>query len=150
MQPKRNYMIFENQDRLVTAKEIDGVETDLGMRFPNSLKKLFIENNGGSPIPYVLHTQDHYTTVSETLPLLSDEGRGTAVESYKTLILERNLVPSKLFPFAVDSGGDYFFVDCTPNQESVFLYKADSAFGKNLNNLGMTLEGFWNSLIDEE
>lgn len=104
----------------------------------------------GRPVPYVLHTQDHYTTVSETLPLRSSEGRGTAVDSYKTLALKRNLVSRQLFPFAVDSGGDYFFIDCTPNHESVYFYKADSTFGENLNDLCMPLKAFWNNLIDEE
>src|SRR6185437_5815420 len=143
-------MLFENQDRSVSIAEIENVEAELDLRFPNSLKKLFLENNGGRPIPYVLHTQNHWTTVSDTLPLRSSKSRGTAVHCYKILVLERKLVPRELFPFAVDSGGDCFFVDCTPDQESVYLYKADSAFGENLADLHMSLGEFWNSLVDEE
>ncbi|EEF59168.1 SMI1/KNR4 family protein [Pedosphaera parvula] len=143
-------MLFENQDTPVSLAEIQSLEAELGIRFPDSLKKLFLENNGGSPIPYVLRTEDHYTTVSETLPMKSSKGRGTAIDSYKTLVLKRNLVPRQLFPFAVDSGGDYFFVDCTPSRELVYLYKADCTFGENLSNLCMSLENFWNSLVDEE
>jgi SMI1-KNR4 cell-wall len=143
-------MFFENQDQLISPTDIQNIEAELSIRFTDSLKKLFLENNGGSPIPYVFHTNDHYTTVSETLPLQSSKGRGTAVDSYKTLVLKRNLVSKQLFPFAVDSGGDYFFVDCTPNRESVYFYQADNTFGENLSDLRISLEAFWNSLVAEE
>jgi cell wall assembly regulator SMI1 len=143
-------MLFENQDKPMPPEEIDSIEAELGICFPNSLKNLFLENNGGSPIPYVLRTQSHHTTISETLPLKSAEGRGTAVDTYKSLVLGRNLVSRQLFPFAVDSGGDYFFIDCTPNHESIYFYKADSTFNRNLSDLCMSLDAFWNSLIDEE
>lgn len=41
-------MFFENQDSPVSLADIQSVEAELGMRFPESLKTLFLENNGGT------------------------------------------------------------------------------------------------------
>jgi hypothetical protein len=63
--------------------------------------------------------------VSEFLPLISHSGHDTAVGAYKKLILERDLGPRKLFPFAVDGGGDYFFADCDTPEAMVYFFRSD-------------------------
>jgi cell wall assembly regulator SMI1 len=143
-------MKFDNKDRDVTADEIASAEAEIGIKFPEALRTLFLENNGGDPDPYVFESEMLQTAVSETLPLFSSEGRGTALDTYRNLVLGKQIVPKKFFPFAVDPGGDYFFVDCSNAEGTVYFFRSDIATGEHLENLGLSLDLFWKSLVEEE
>ncbi|MEZ6139097.1 MAG: SMI1/KNR4 family protein [Zavarzinella sp.] len=144
-------MRFTNLDRKLTDAEISSVEIELGIRFPKSLRELFANYNGGSPDPYVIQVEGLHTVVNETLPLLSSKDFGTAVDSYKLLVQKRRIVEKKYFPFAVDAGGDYFFVDCFSTDSQVYFYDSDTdSVQDRLLKLGMTLQEFWNRLKSED
>jgi len=80
---------FLNKDRLPLAAEVDGLEVQLGRRFPLPLRRLFLENNGGEPDPCVYQDESLHTIVNGTLPLFTGSDRETAVEVYKDLALSR-------------------------------------------------------------
>ncbi len=141
-------MEFTNVDRKVSSDEVSAVEAELNLTFPKALRSLFLEHNGGEPEPYVFQEEGLYTVVNETLPLVSEE-RGTAVRSYQLLVLEREIVGKNFFPFAVDAGGDYFFVDCEMPNASVYFYRSDRPENPLLN-LNLSLEEFWECLQPEE
>lgn len=144
-------MQFTNLDRNLSEEEIEHVELELGISFPESLRDLFANHNGGEPDPYVFQEQDLHTVVNETLPLISGEGRGTAVRTYQLLVVERRIVKKNFFPFAVDAGGDYFFVNCDASDSPVYFYRSDVGMDQEcLIDLGLTLEEFWDCLQPEE
>ena len=143
-------MIFTNKDKPLTEDEVTSVEISLGIEFPQPLRKLFIENNGGEPTPYVYRDEALSTVVSETLPLISDSGRGTAVDTYKNLVIDKKLIDPFFFPFAVDGGGDYFFVDCNSPNANVYFLTFDNFPNSTKVDLQMGLDTFWLSLQPED
>ncbi len=126
-------------------KQIDDLERQVGLRFPSSLRRLFREANGGRPNPYIYRDDNNDTDVSECLAIC--EGKGSALWTYELLVLSKRLVPRQFFPFAVDSGGDCFFVDCSTTEGVVYLYVHDTAF-EHVRLLSSSLETFWSHLVD--
>lgn len=145
-------MKFTSLDRIPSLDEIISIESRLGITFPESLRDLFLTFNGGIPDPYVFRIDDLHTVVSETLPLISEQGRDTALESYESLVLRKHIVPTNFFPFAVDGGGDYFFVDCQESEATVYFYRSDGFFAPDdpLIKVCPTLTDFWDSLTSED
>lgn len=143
-------MEFTNLDRPLTESEIRNVERSLSLVFPKPLFALFLQHNGGSPEPYVFEDDRQLisTVVSGTLPLLTGSDRHTAIETYQALVIEKELVPSSYFPFAVDGGGDYFFVDC--ESERVFFLDTARYPPVELKDLDCRLDQFWKKLQPEE
>lgn len=140
-------MNFTSRDPPVTAPEIAQGEFDCGIRLPPPLRSMYLASNGGEPDPYVFENDELDTVVSEFLPLKSHV-RGTAVEAYKLLVLERAVVAPKFFPFAVDGGGEYFFVDSQTLDGRVFFYRSDAAV-PSLVALGVGFDQFWAALKPE-
>jgi hypothetical protein len=145
-------MKFVNHDKLPTEAEVASAEIELGFKFPASLRSFFLENNGADPVPYVFKSETLHTVVNETLPLISNTGRGTALDSYKKLVIEKAIVARNFFPFAVDAGGDYFFVNCDTPDASVHFYRSDTAFPEIdiLEQVASSLDEFWKALKTEE
>jgi hypothetical protein len=141
-------MQFSGSDETLAPHELEQIEKELQLEFPEPFKRLYLNSNGGSPSPYVFTNDDIDTVVSELLPLTS-KTNGTAVQSYKRLVLGTQLVPRRLFPFAVDGGGDYFFVDCSSANGRVYFYRSDSNEGDRLIDLGLGFNDFWKSLTPE-
>jgi hypothetical protein len=131
----------------LTDQDILNAETTLGIVLPLAVRDLYLSSNGGIPEPYVFENKDLDTVVSEFLPL--GENGDTAIQSYRRLVEEKKVVPLHLFPFAVDGGGDYFFVDCSTPEGSVYFYSSDSVNDDHLLSLEIGFEQFWLSLKDE-
>jgi hypothetical protein len=140
-------MTFTNPDPPINDALIDRCEAECGIRLPASLRAAYLLSNGGEPEPYVLQTNEVDTIVSEFLPLKS-ESRGTAVQSYHRLVRECAIVPQHYFPFAVDGGGDYFFVDTESSDGKVFFFRSDSN-SPSLLPLELNIDQFWESLRPE-
>jgi hypothetical protein len=141
-------MEFRNCDVQLTREDISLVERELDLLFPAALVNHFLSANGGRPYPYVYEDERVDTTVSAALPLKTGRGEHTAVDTYRHLVLELELLPAHFFPFAADSGGDYFYVDCESEWAEVYLYRHDTA-GEPLVPLKMGLDKFWDSLKPE-
>ena len=142
-------MEFTNTDMVLLEEDVQRVEAEIELSFPPSLRCHFLTNNGGEPEPYVFENGvlQISTVVSETLPLLTANERGTAVAAYQNQIIGKALAPRTFFPFAVDGGGDYFLVNC--DSGAVYFMKSDRYPDIELVDLHLDLEGFWESLQDE-
>jgi hypothetical protein len=140
-------MRFENPEVPVTLDEIKLIESKLSLSLPQKLKEQYLCSNGGSPDPYVYED----TVVASFLPLLSSRGKRTAIDTYEHLVQSQRIVPHHYFPFAVDGGGDYFFVDCASKDGIVFLYRSDNSFDDDapLVSLGVGVGEFWFRLKPE-
>ncbi len=143
-------MLFEDADKGVTDSELAGVESTLGFKLSPGLRQQYLSTNGGSPMPYVYEDDNLDTVVTSFLPILSGRGRRTALDSYDRLVRVGKIVPASFFPFAIDGGGDYFFVDCSSDAGMVFFYRSDTSDeGSPLLPLGVTIDEFWRRLKDE-
>lgn len=136
---------FIHLDKKLTESEVLKVSLELGFVFPDPLMFHFVNHNGGVPVPSVFHDAFMDTVVSETLPLISDSGRGTVVSAYKNLVMAKKIVPARSLPFAVDGGGDFFFCDLNNEDVRVFFFRSEyyPDTEKCLTDLGMGLEKFF-------
>ncbi|MBS0659295.1 MAG: SMI1/KNR4 family protein [Verrucomicrobia bacterium] len=144
-------MNFKNPETLPTEDEVASIEKELGFTFPAQIRSFFLENNGADPDPYVFKSDTLNTVVSETLPLVSRTGRGTAVDVYRKLVLERAIVGTNFFPFAIDGGGDYFFVNCDGREAGVYFFNSDTDCPEDrMEKVASSLDAFWGALGPEE
>lgn len=141
-------MTFSNSEPSLSHADIADAEAILGMSLPIAVREHYLAVNGGSPVPYVYEDTNLETVVSEFLPLKSEHIR-TALKTYEHLVLRKKLVPRPFFPFAVDGGGDYFFVDCSTSDGVVHFFRSDSARGAHLLNLRVGYKKFWPLLKPE-
>jgi hypothetical protein len=141
-------MKFTDSDLAITEEEIADIEAGLGLKLPPPVRKLYLVSNGGVPDPYVFEDENISTAITELLPLRS-EMSDTAPKVYECLVLDRGLVSRRLFPFAVEGGGDYFFVDTMSAQGAVYLYRHDTADPEPLISLRIGFDKFWASLKEE-
>jgi len=119
-------MIINDSEEPLTEENINFFERELALQFPLSLREHFLRANGGRPDLNVYEYDNVDTDVSEFLPLRY--GRGSAISVYQNHVLSKGFVPRHFFPFAVDGGGDYFYVDCSTEDGMVYLYRHDTAF----------------------
>ncbi|TPI23262.1 SMI1/KNR4 family protein [Mesorhizobium sp. B4-1-1] len=141
-------MRFLNSEHPLTGDMIAQCEKACGLVLPAPARELYARSNGGEPDPYVFQNDELDTVVSEFLPLAA-ESRGTAVQSYRRLVTEKAVVAARFFPFAIDGGGDYFFVDTQTRDGAVYFYRSDSRFDQGLLPLGLDFTGFWAALVAE-
>ena len=141
-------MQFTHSQESVSTTEIDQIETEMGLKLPESVRSCYLAANGGVPSPYVFTNDDVDTVVSELLPLKATK-TGTAVQSYKRLVVALKLVPTSMFPFAIDGGGDYFLVDCRTVKGRVYLYRGNTDKHNPLVDLELDFDDFWASLKSE-
>jgi hypothetical protein len=82
------------------------------------------------------------------LPLYSDTKLNTAIAVYEDLVLGKALVARNLFPFAVDGGGEHFFVDCNNPDAAVYYFRSENLYLnlKPLEKVANSLEQFWSML----
>jgi cell wall assembly regulator SMI1 len=138
----------------LSQRDIAKAEQAIGLTLPPAVKKFYAKWNGGSPEPYMYQDGTIDTVVAELLPLKSSTARGEAGQTYRRLVLEKQIVPKHFFPFAVDGGGDYFFVDCTdPAAGSIYFFRSDYWFDdreKCLVKLPVSFDEFWLGLKPDE
>jgi hypothetical protein len=146
-------MNYKNVDCILSEKDILEIESELNITFPKVLREHYLYANGGSPEKYVFEDDSIDTVVAEILPLKSHSGRGTVVNAYNSLVVTKKLVEKFFVPFAIDGGGDYFFINTQSQSGSVFFFKGDSwANGENdyLVDLKLTFAEFMSSLKSED
>lgn len=139
-------MEFLGADRPVSRSEIVDVEAALRLRLPLPLVSLYLRSNGGEPDPYVYEDSNLDTVVAAFLPIVSTRASRTAGDVYKHLVLGKKIVPQQYFPFAVDGGGDYFFVDCSTGDGQISFFSADE---RSLLPLLKDIQEFWRALKPE-
>lgn len=143
-------MRFDDSETPTNEAELTRLESLLGISLPLGLRQQYLRANGGSPAPYVYADDNLDTVVSSFLPISSTRGHRTAVDTYELLVRNKRVVPLKYFPFAVDGGGDYFFVDCASEHGAVLFYRSDVTDGEDpLLALGVNIDEFWSSLKEE-
>ena len=137
---------FTDCDPPATEEQIQAFEATVGCRFPPRLRRLFLETNGGRPNPDGYRDEENDTDVSECLALR--EGRGSVQHIYDIAVRQKRLVPEHFVPFACDSCGDFFYVDCDSPEALVYLYVHDTAY-EHFRPLGITMDELFSRLTAE-
>ena len=133
---------FTDTDTPATPAEVDALERRLGFSVPSGIRKIFLTANGGRPQPHIYRDSKGGTPVSQCFPLR--EGKGGVWRIYEILALSKKAIPQYYLPFAVDSFGNSFVVDCRSDDGHVHILFHDPEF--RLCPLGVTLEEFWERL----
>ena len=113
----------------LTSKDIKKVEELIGCALPPSLKDFYINYNGGkisgNRNVFVDIEKDIEKEVNSFLPIKYKrfEGDSTLEESYDLFVNKKKLIPNGFIPFAMDSGGFRFCMDC--ESESIFFNNLD-------------------------
>jgi len=134
---------FVECDPPATDADVDELERKLGFRVPSGIRRLLTTANGGRPEPFVFGGL-HGTDVSECLALR--DGRGSIRRIYELVVLTNKAAPAHFLPFAVDSGGNFYLVDCSSEEATVHYLHHDPEH--TLHPLGVGLEEFWDRLAD--
>jgi cell wall assembly regulator SMI1 len=143
-------MKFTHSKDPLTIEQITSFERELGLQFPQSLRAHFLRANGGRPDLCIYDDEADSNVgvvVSECLPI-RHEGE-SAIIVYKDQVLSKALLPKHFFPFAVDPGGDYLYVDCSSESGMVYLYLHDTV-GEPLVPFKVGLDEFWSRLKPDE
>jgi len=142
-------MPFTSTGKPLSENDIREVETYLGFALPPDVREMYLTANGGIPEPYVLSLDCLDTSISRFLPLKADHGSFTASMVYDKTIRELQWCPAGFLPFAADSGGNFFFVDCSAPGSQVYFCSHESGLTDPVN-LDLTFTQFWESLIEDE
>jgi hypothetical protein len=134
---------FSECDPAATTEDVDALERNLGFAVPDAIRKLTTSANGGRPNPNIYRDSLACTDVSECLALR--DGKGSIWWTYELLVLTKKAVPVHYLPFAVDSGGNTFFVDCRSGTVHLLLH--DPTFRSC--SLSVGLDEFWSRLVEK-
>lgn len=133
---------FSECEPPASESDVDALETRLGFAVPAGVRRLLTSSNGGRPAPNVFRGATGSLDVSECLALR--EGRGSIEWTYDLIVVQTHAAPRQYLPFAVDSGGNLFLVDCSMPEGAVYVLLHDPQF--SLRPLGVGIEAFWSHL----
>ncbi|MBL8608293.1 MAG: SMI1/KNR4 family protein [Myxococcales bacterium] len=136
-------MEFDECDPPATESAIAAFEERIGQVLPAGIRTLLLTANGGRPKRAIFRSPDGKAVdVSECLALRA--GRGSIESTYQLLTISKRAMPPHMLPFAQDSGGNIFAVDCRTPDAHVYFLLHDPEF--RLVSLGVALEAFWSRL----
>lgn len=141
-------MTFAVPDVPITLQEIAEIEAAINVNIPLAMRSLYQQFNGGYPNPYIFESGGGAIPIAEFLPLKS-ANRESSVEVYRYFAFEEKLVPTRLFPFANDAGGNYLFVDTATPDGKVFILWHDTIDPNPLKSLNVGFSEFWASLKED-
>jgi cell wall assembly regulator SMI1 len=142
--------------RPLTIGEIENVEKQIGLKFPESLQTFYLLFNGGkvekSRRIFVDREGDIEAEVKTFLPIKYKrfEGDSLVEESYELFVNRKRLIPPQFIPFAMDSGGFRYCVDS--ESEAVFFNNLDHIEepGGAMEFIAPSIEVFVNGMLTEK
>ena len=110
--------------------DIRRAEELLGVRLPESMKKFYLENNGGMPECDVYISDGYEYMVNYFMPLILPDGLDDTVIATKRLI--DDVSPSWFIPIA-DDGGELLYGFSTADEELgvIYCWITDYYYGEN-------------------
>ncbi|EJL30296.1 SMI1/KNR4 family protein [Brevibacillus sp. BC25] len=104
-----NHVTFESCTEKIDIKDIEEVETALGVRFPKDFVECMLENNEGAPIPWVFDYGDVKGKVFNKFYSLSSKvGRYYILTAHENV---KDCVPDGVIPIGYDGSGNYICFD---------------------------------------
>lgn len=133
----------------VTADEPGDIEASPGVSFPDTLTSLWLISNGGKLEDgrRVYQSEKYENDIKYFLSILRANSPGwlTADGYYRTLVVDKKILPANFLPFAIDGGG---FPYCM-NLDDVDVYFANLESQKSIF-LEQSLDSFISKVITED
>jgi len=96
--------------RPATLHEVEALEKEWGITFPDDYKSIVMRYQGMTPIPYVLDIGSRDNVICELLTVSVDEQRRSSALSHVYQRI-KHLVPAGIYPLAGTGTGDYICFD---------------------------------------
>jgi len=96
--------------RPAALHEVEALEKEWGITFPDDYKSIVMRYQGMTPIPYVLDIGSRDNVICELLTVSVDEQRRSAAMSHVYQRI-KHLVPAGIYPLAGTGTGDYVCFD---------------------------------------
>lgn len=110
----------------LTKEDIKNFEAGLSVKIPAAMRNFYLKFNGGMPSPYCFQPQDEDLDWVEIKAFFPIKERTNAFETIEVIAKDmwgRNLMPSNLLPFAMDSGGNYYALNL--KNKKIYYYLID-------------------------
>ena len=111
---------FEDTSPRITEDDIDALSRGLGVTFPTSARRHYLEYNGGVPSPDVYDMDGELLQVQQFFSIRYGDLLFTIENNYEELVLQQRIIPVSLIPFAIDPGGDYYCLSTENGEVSIF------------------------------
>lgn len=138
-----------NSSPSVTEKDIQSTEKAMNITIPNTLKNMYLVNNGGvlENDKCIYQSESMELDVKYFLPInhTKEIGIFTVEKLYNKLAVEKNLIPISMLPFAIDGGGFPFCI-CVED-ETIHFFNLESEKDIQLDN---NFNNFIKKIISEE
>lgn len=144
----------------LTKEDIKSFETELNVKIPASMRNFYLKFNGGMPSPYCFQPQDEdldWVEINAFFPIKEHTDAFETIEAIAKDVWSRNLIPSNLLPFAMDSGGNYYALNL--KNKKIYYYYTDVwdenasreyNFEANTQYISQSFNYFINHFIEEE
>lgn len=133
----------------VSEQNIEKVEENLKLKFPEHHRNMLLQNNGGvlEGERCIYINDDHEFDVKYFLPVFHAKSDGIlTVESlYVSLVKEKKILPEFFLPLAIDGGGFPFCIDIRDG--SINFYNIEGNRNVRLEN---NLEDFVDKIVSED
>jgi hypothetical protein len=121
---------FEHCEKTVSLLEIEQLENNLKYKLPNYFIEHYLKFNGGIPLKSWWYFNEDIDPL-EIAQFKSIKYYNLTLGSSTSLIdncyyymIERNVIPQNIIPFAIDWGGNFFCINQDDN--SILFYTVDS------------------------
>jgi len=144
--------LFDRVGKKLTISDIKSVETSIGCKLPEDLVRHYMIYNGGQPNKNIFLDDDESEyEVNTFLRMKYKAGPLDVIFEDTVEVIKNNkqLLPESFFPFARDSGGNFY---CINDIDNNIYYCEMDCFENNscrLTNIAINIEEFIHALQDE-
>ena len=120
-------MMFENafsdDNAAITSADLDHLESAIGKKLPTPFRNHYLKYNGGVPERAYWISEDFFDPIEVASFRSIAYGEPTLLSTYQ-MMLEKQVLPAHLLPFANDWGGNFFCLNL--DTEAVSYFTTDS------------------------
>ena len=147
---------FSNDEAAISPSDLDNLESVIGKKLPAPFRDHYLRYNGGVPerTYWLSEAFDEPLEVAAFKPLAN--ASATLLSNYQSM-LQKQVIPAHLLPFANDWGGNFFCLNLDSGAISYFTTDSfDSDLGPDENQVRAeklvcsNFTRFVQGLIDEE
>lgn len=111
--------IFLNTEAAIGLAELDDLEALIGKKLPDSFRDHYLRYNGGTPerTYWLSENMDEPLEVASFKPIASTPSN--LLSTYHSMV-NKQVIPAQLLPFANDWGGNYFCLNLESGLISYF------------------------------
>lgn len=110
---------FSDGEAAIAPADLDHLESVIGCKLPASFRAHYLKYNGGMPERAYWVGEDDYEPIEVAVFKPIAHGDYTLLSSYR-LMLQKQVLPARLLPFANDLGGNFFCLDLDTGAVSYF------------------------------